>query len=66
MTRHMELVSSGMRLNMIARRRVQPIGGLSQAQPVVRQSDLTQAQLQWLAEKHPGIFRNRVERVEKR
>jgi hypothetical protein len=33
---------------------------------VPQRRDLTQAQLEWLAERHPGIFRNRVERVEGR
>jgi hypothetical protein len=55
----MELVTNGMRLTMISRRPTPPIAGQ-------RRGELTQAQLQWLAEKHPGIFRNRVERVEKR
>lgn len=31
-----------------------------------RRAELSASQLRWLAEKHPGIFRNRVERVEKK
>ncbi len=30
-----------------------------------RRAELTASQLRWLAEKHPGIFLNRVQRVEK-
>jgi hypothetical protein len=51
----MELVTNGMRLNMIARRHVQPIGGLSQAQ-------LGPNQLQYLIDKG-WIDRRRVQRL---
>jgi hypothetical protein len=52
----MELVTNGMRLNMIARRRVQPTGGLSQAQ------QLGPNQLQYLIDKG-WIDRRRVQRL---
>jgi hypothetical protein len=47
----MELVTNGMRLNMITRRRVQPIGGLSQAQ------------LEWCRQNLKGFAWPRVQRL---
>jgi hypothetical protein len=47
----MELVTNGMRLNMTQRRRVQPVGGLSQAQ------------LEWCRQNLKGFAWPRVQRL---
>ena len=49
-----ELVSDGKTLLMVSRRKTAPLGQLGPKQ------------LEWLAARHPGIFRNRVVRVKER
>lgn len=51
----MEMVTNGKQMLFTQRSLPEPIG---------RPRELTPAQLRWLEQKHPGIFRNRVERVE--